>query len=63
MDLDDDELWAIQYSRNYIKKNKIVKKREELKAKMDDKNSWKLHSWEWDAIPYAIDVLNELLEE
>lgn len=63
MDLDDDELWATQYSRNYIKKNKIIKKREELEAKMDDKNSWKLRSWEWDAIPYAIDVLNELLEE
>ena len=36
MDLDDDELWATQYSRNYVSKNKIkakIKEYEEIRAK------------------------------
>lgn len=30
MDLDDDELWATQYSRNYVKKSVIKKHKKEL---------------------------------
>lgn len=35
MDLDDDELWATQYSNRYVKKSKIENKIKELEEELN----------------------------
>ena len=63
MDLDDDELWATQYGRNYVKKSKIIKKKQELE------DTWQRYQEEkgYDDENYLyymaqIKILNEILE-
>lgn len=61
MDLDDDELWATQYSNRYIKKSKIenkIKELEHIKYAVVEANGRDFLSLE-----RTINVLKELLEE
>lgn len=60
MDLDDDELWATQYSNRYVKKSKIEKRIEELDKQRIDylKIGWYSKA---EITLYKIEELKQLL--
>ena len=63
MDLDDDELWATQYSRNYVKKSKIIEMIKELEFEIKHAELDKCSQY-YDYIEcrkFAINKLYELL--
>lgn len=64
MDLDDDELWATQYSNRYIKKSKIENKIKELEyiyQREEEENGYNDKTYMY--YMAQIKILKQLLEE
>lgn len=63
MDLDDDELWSTQYANRYVKKSKIIKKKQEVEEAFQDYQKANVEVDEKYMYYMAqIEILNEILE-